>query len=176
MVENRIIFIRNGELKLEAEYYQSKEKDTSLAFLICHPHPEFGGNMHNNVVSGVFNKLVKNEISCLRFNFRAVGRSTGDHSNGSGELNDVKVCVDYLINEKKYESILICGYSYGAAIGCSTISYSKNAIGYISISFPWDFMGALYKEFFLDKDVTEELWLKVVDPACASGWNPPLAG
>jgi len=102
--------------------------------------------MHNNVVSGVFNKLVENEISCLRFNFRGVGKSTGNHSDGDGELSDVISCIDFLINKKKYENIIICGYSYGAAIGCSAISHSNKVIGYISISFPWDLMDVKYKE------------------------------
>ncbi|MFX1374930.1 MAG: alpha/beta hydrolase [Promethearchaeota archaeon] len=138
------LFISNNENKLEAELYQSKSGKTTVIVLICHPHPQFGGNMYNNVVSGVFNKLVENGFSCLRFNFRGVGGSTGSHSNGAGELSDVHACIDYLINEG-FERILICGYSYGAAIGCSAVNYSDMVIGFISISFPWGFMG-IYKE------------------------------
>ncbi|MFX1337199.1 MAG: alpha/beta hydrolase [Promethearchaeota archaeon] len=101
--------------------------------------------MHNNVVSAVFIKFMSNDISCLRFNFRAVGRSTGSHSSGRGELSDVKACIDFLINNKQIEKILLCGYSYGAAIGCSAVNHSEKIIGYASISFPWDFMGTKYK-------------------------------
>jgi len=93
----------------------------------------------------VFYKLIKYDISCLRFNFRAVGRSTGTHTSGRGELSDVKACVDFLINEKKIEKIFICGYSYGAAIGCSVVNHSDKIIGFAAISFPWDFMGVKYK-------------------------------
>ena len=102
--------------------------------------------MYNNVVSEVFDIFKNNDISCLRFNFREVGKSTGKHSSGRGELSDVKACIDFLINIKKIEKIFICGYSYGAAIGCSTIAYSINIIGYDAISFPWDFMGQKYKK------------------------------
>ncbi len=102
--------------------------------------------MYNNVISAVFNIFKRNDISCLRFNFRAVGRSTGSHSSGRGEISDVKACIDFLINTKQVEKILICGYSYGAAIGCSTVNHSKKIIGYTSISFPWDFMGTKYKK------------------------------
>ena len=146
MVRKELLFIRNDELELEAEYFESKSNRQNLTVLICHPHPQYGGNMHNNVVSGVFNKLMKIDISCLRFNFRGVGRSTGNHSNGTGELSDVQKSIDFLINEKNCERIIICGYSYGAAIGCSAINYSEKIIGYISISFPWDFMGSKYKK------------------------------
>lgn len=140
------IFIINNGVKLEAEIFQSNSDDIDYCVLICHPHPQYGGSMFNNVVSGVFNKLVKNNISCLRFNFRGVGRSTGSHSDGTGELSDVHACVDFLVNERTYEKIIICGYSYGAAIGCSAVEYSEKIIGYISISFPWDFAGEKYKE------------------------------
>ena len=56
--------------------------------------------MYNNVVSGVFNKFTQNGISCLRFNFRGVGRSSGNHTTGTGELIDTKTCIDFLLNEK----------------------------------------------------------------------------
>ena len=145
MVGNELLFIRNNEIELEVEYFKSKNNAENPVVLICHPHPQYGGNMYNNVVSGVFIKLIKNDIPCLRFNFRGVGKSTGNHSDGQGELSDVKACIDFLIKEKNHEKIIICGYSYGAAIGCSAINYSDKVIGYISISFPWDVMGSYYK-------------------------------
>ena len=146
MVEKELRYIKNGEIILEAEYFQSNKDIKYPTVLICHPHPEYGGNMYNNVVSGVFNTLIQNSISCLRFNFRGVGKSTGDHSEGSGELSDVRACINFLLNDKNSERIIICGYSYGAAIGCSAINHSNNVIGFISISFPWDFVGVKYKE------------------------------
>jgi len=145
MVEKEKLFIKNNEIKLEAEYFVSKQNMKNPVVLICHPHPQYGGNMYNNVVSRVFDKLIKNDISCLRFNFRGVGRSTGMHSNGTGELEDARACINFLINEKNHESLIICGYSYGAGIGCSAINYSDKVISYISISFPWNFVDAQYK-------------------------------
>ncbi|MFX1257001.1 MAG: alpha/beta hydrolase [Promethearchaeota archaeon] len=139
-------FIENNDIKLEAEYYQNKPNDNTSAVIIFHPHPQYGGDMWNNVVSGIFNKFVKKDISCLRFNFRAVGRSTGNHTNGEGERRDAKACIDFLINDKKLKKLLICGYSYGAAIGCSMVNYSDKIIGYVAIAFPWDFMGTDTKE------------------------------
>jgi len=147
MVETEKKFIPNGEIKLEAEYFLSRSNTKNPVVLICHPHPQYGGNMYNNVVTGVLNELIENDISCLRFNFRGVNRSTGSHSDGTGELTDVKACIDFLINEKNHEKIIICGYSYGAAIGCSAINYSDKLISYISISFPWDFVDSIFKAF-----------------------------
>ncbi len=107
--------------------------------------------MYNNVVSGVFNSFVKKEISCMRFNFRGVGKSTGDSTIGEGELSDVKACIDHLTRDLHFDRVFICGYSYGAAIGCSAISHSEKIIGYCAISFPWDFMGFKYKELSQSK-------------------------
>jgi hypothetical protein len=145
MVEIEKIFIANKEIKLEAEFFQSKLVKIKPITLICHPHPQYGGNMYNNVVSGVFKKLIEHDYSCLRFNFRGVGNSTGTHSDGTGEMSDVYACIDYLI-KVGFERILICGYSYGAAIGCSTINYKEKIIGYIAVSFPFDFIGSRYRD------------------------------
>ncbi len=102
--------------------------------------------MHNNVVSGIFNKFIQEDISSLRFNFRGVGSSSGTYTSDRDELSDVEACIDFLLNERKVENIFLCGYSYGAAIGCSTINYSEKIIAYVAISFPWDFMGSKYKK------------------------------
>ena len=145
MVDIEKLFIPNGDIQLEAEYFQS-ESNKNSAVIITHPHPQFGGNMWNNVVSGVFRELIKEDFSSLRFNFRAVGRSSGEHADGEDERSDVKACIDFLIEKKSIEQIVICGYSYGAAVACSTVNYVENVLGYVAIAFPWDFMGAYFKE------------------------------
>jgi alpha/beta superfamily hydrolase len=146
MVKTEFIFIQSNQVKLEAEYFQSNKNRINTSVLILHPNPRMGGDFHNNVVSSIFNKFIQEDISCLRFNFRGVGRSTGNHTDGTGELSDVKASIDYLLNEKTIENLFLCGYSYGAAIGCSMINYSDKIIGYAAISFPWDFMGEKYKK------------------------------
>ena len=140
------LFIPNNEIKLEAEFFPSKNNINKSCVLICHPHPQFGGDMYNNVVSSVFKIFMDNNIAVLRFNFRGVGKSTGHHTDGEGDVSDVKACVDFLIHNLNMAAIFICGYSYGAAIGCSAINYSQKIIGFIAISFPWDFMGEEFKE------------------------------
>ena len=144
MVAVEKFFIPNDENKLESESFQSSFGKIKPITLICHPHPQYGGNMYNNVVSGVFKKLIEHDCSCLRFNFRGVGNSTGSHSDGTGEVSDVHACIDFLIKEG-FEKIVVCGYSYGAAIGCSAVNYSNKIIGFISIAFPWGFM-SIYKQ------------------------------
>jgi len=146
MLETEKLFIKNEDIKLEVEYFQPTSTKLKPVLLIFHPHPQFGGNMFNNVVSNIFNKFIQNDISCLRFNFRGVGKSTGNHTSGRGEVGDAEACIDFLINERNIKRIILCGYSYGAAIGSSAVNYSDKVIGFIAISFPWDFMGLKYKK------------------------------
>lgn len=145
MADSKNVFISYDGIELEAEYYRST-KEITPAVLATHPHPQMGGSMHNNVTSAVFNKFRSEDISCLRFNFRGVGRSTGSYTGGEGEIDDIKACLDFLINQRNHEKILVCGYSFGAAIGCSAVNYSEKVMGFVAISFPWDFMGKKYKK------------------------------
>jgi alpha/beta superfamily hydrolase len=135
------LFINNKKNILEAELFKTESNEQKVALLLTHPHPAYGGNMYNNVVSAVFDKFMDKGITSLRFNFRGVGSSTGSATDGSGELSDVQACIDFLLLKLKCDTIFICGYSYGAAIGCSAVNYSEKVIGYAAVSFPWDFMG-----------------------------------
>ncbi|TFF98940.1 MAG: hypothetical protein EU541_06225 [Promethearchaeota archaeon] len=139
------LFIENEKMKLESEFYDS-DSNKSEAILLAHPHPGYGGSMHNNVVSGIFRVLIENDIPCLRFNFIGVGDSQNKGSDEVDPISQVQFCIDFLSSQKSFSKILICGYSYGAAISCSAVNYSDKVIGFIAISFPWDFMGSRFKE------------------------------
>lgn len=146
MVNTEKLMIQTSDgIQLETESYASSS-DPASSVIVCHPHPQFGGSMWNNVVTGVFYGLIKEDISCLRFNFRAVGNSTGEHGAGEEERIDVKSCVDFLIEDKQVERILLCGYSYGAAVSASVVNYCEQIIGFIAVAFPWDFMGSFFKQ------------------------------
>jgi hypothetical protein len=90
--------------------------DAQYACVVCHPHPLFGGTMHNKVVFHAMKALNAFGFPVLRFNFRGVGTSAGEHDYGRGEIADVKVALDYLA-ERFAAPILFAGFSFGAAIG-----------------------------------------------------------
>jgi hypothetical protein len=145
MKNTESLFIENQQMKLEAELYES-DADKSTIVLMTHPHPGYGGTMHNNVVSELFETFIKNDISCLRFNFIGVGSSQSKTSGEVDPISQVKQCIDYISSQTSFSQILLCGYSYGAAMSCSAVNYSENIVGFVAISFPWDFMGSKYKE------------------------------
>jgi alpha/beta superfamily hydrolase len=88
-----------------------------MVALVCHPHPRYGGTMHNKVVFRVAAALVELGFPTLRFNFRGVGRSTGVYDDGHGEREDVFAALDWLA--QRYPSVPIClgGFSFGSWVG-----------------------------------------------------------
>jgi hypothetical protein len=85
--------------------------------VICHPHPQFGGSMDNNVVLGLEAALSDADYTTLRFNFRGVGRSGGEHGGGDAEMDDVIRAVDLLSADSSVGAIYVAGYSFGAMVG-----------------------------------------------------------
>src|SRR5215467_5237715 len=72
--------------KLEALLEEPEEREPVCAALVCHPHPLFGGTMHNKVVYRLARGLRRTGAVVLRFNFRGVGMSEGEHGNLEGEI------------------------------------------------------------------------------------------
>lgn len=88
-----------------------------LAAVVCHPHPLFGGTMHNKVVYQVAKSLDALGLPVLRFNFRGAGLSTGEHDRGVGEREDVRAALDFLAGKFPGVPILLAGFSFGAFVG-----------------------------------------------------------
>lgn len=85
--------------------------------VVCHPHPLFGGTMHNKVVYQIAKTLHQHGAPVLRFNFRGAGLSEGVHDKGRGEMGDVRAAIDYLASEFAGAPILLGGFSFGAVVG-----------------------------------------------------------
>jgi alpha/beta superfamily hydrolase len=92
------------------------------AAVVCHPHPLFGGTLHNKVVHAAAEALVRRGMPTLRFNFRGVGRSGGKHDHGRGEQDDLRAALAFLDERFPGRPIVAAGYSFGSfvalAAGC----------------------------------------------------------
>lgn len=86
------------------------------AAVVCHPHPLFGGTMHNKVVFRIARAFEDGGFAVLRFNFRGTGRSQGEHDNGRGERDDLQAAIRFI--EEKYPDaqIWLAGFSFGSAV------------------------------------------------------------
>ena len=101
--------------RLEALLNMGSE-NPSYAALVCHPHPVYGGTLHNKVVFHTMKALNSFGFPVLRFNFRGAGLSEGEHDHGRGELDDVRGALDWLEREFR-QPIVFAGFSFGAAVG-----------------------------------------------------------
>ncbi len=100
-------------LSLEAQWAVPAQHRARV--VIAHPHPQHGGNMHSLVVSTLFTHLVGSGCGVLRFNFRGVGRSEGEHDFGEGEQLDVRAAVDALAAGGAGQApLVLAGWSFGA--------------------------------------------------------------
>ena len=86
------------------------------AAVVCHPHPLFGGTLHNKVVFHAMKALNSFGFPVLRFNFRGTGLSEGVHANGVGEVEDVRAALDWIETEFALP-IIFAGFSFGATVG-----------------------------------------------------------
>ena len=88
----------------------------SRAAVVCHPHPQAGGTMNNNVVYRMAKALEDNGTAVLRFNFRGVGRSTGTYGHGVGEAEDARAALDFMAARHPGVPLWLAGFSFGARV------------------------------------------------------------
>lgn len=116
-VFHRSFFLNGPVGRLEALLWTTSNEHPEFSALVCHPHPLYGGTMHNKVVYQAAKALHQSGAPVLRFNFRGTGASEGVHDQGRGEREDVRAALDYLAAEFAALPILLAGFSFGSSVG-----------------------------------------------------------
>ena len=108
--------------RLEAILEEPEEQFPWLAALLCHPHPQFGGTMHNKVVYRLARGMRAAGAVVLRFNFRGVGGSHGEYGELEGEIEDARAALAWLRERYPALPFVLAGFSFGArvitSLGC----------------------------------------------------------
>ena len=107
-----------------------QEKDgvtPAVVALVCHPHPLYGGTMHNKVTHRVATTLAGRGVAVLRFNFRGVGKTEGRHDKGRGEMQDALALLDWLRRRHTSAEAWIAGFSFGSWVA-SRVAASETAV------------------------------------------------
>ena len=119
---------------LEAMLEEPEEGRPRFAALVCHPHPLYGGTMHNKVVHRIARGLRRAGGAVLRINFRGVGRSQGSHAHGEGEIEDARAARDWLASRYPGLPIQLAGFSFGSRVitrlGCAEHPSRLIAVGF----------------------------------------------
>jgi uncharacterized protein len=127
-------FLAGPAGRLEALLNEGEPEATHAA-LVCHPHPLFGGTVHNRVVYHAMKTLHSFGFPVLRFNFRGAGLSDGEHDRGQGEVDDVRAALNWL-DAQFHLPIIFCGFSFGAATGLQAACVDHRVVGLISLGTP----------------------------------------
>jgi alpha/beta superfamily hydrolase len=124
------------EGRLEGRFHPQKNSDAPIA-IILHPQSNLGGNMNNKVVYNLHYAFLNMGFSCLRFNFRSVGRSQGEFDHGVGELSDAAAALDYLQSQMpNAKACWVAGFSFGAWIAMQLLMRRPEVTGFIAASPP----------------------------------------
>lgn len=108
-------------VSLEAELVAPP--NARAAVVLCHPHPQQGGNMTSLVTSELFRSLPAAGLAVLRFNFRGVGTSEGEHEFGIGEALDIIAALDAMSANYPGLSLFLSGWSFGADTSLSVLDW-----------------------------------------------------
>jgi len=130
----RSLFLDGPTGRLEALLNAGAENATHAA-VVCHPHPLFGGTLHNKVVFHTMKALNSFGFPVLRFNFRGTGLSQGEHDQGNGEVDDVRAALDW-IDTEYHLPLVFAGFSFGAAVGLRAACADDRVRAVISVGTP----------------------------------------
>ena len=110
------LFIEGPAGRLEAILERPGEGRLEGCAVVCHPHPQHGGTMHNKVAHTLARAFVRSGFETLRFNFRGTEDSEGVFDNGVGELDDALAALHWLSDRHPDLPIWLAGFSFGAAM------------------------------------------------------------
>lgn len=127
------LFIDGPAGRLEAILELSAEQIPVGSVVVCHPHPQHGGTMHNKVAHTLARAFVHAGFSALRFNFRGTEYSDGEFDAGTGELEDALAAINWLRARNPQLPLWIAGFSFGAAIAIKA-AMATEVDGLISVA------------------------------------------
>jgi uncharacterized protein len=139
-------FIPGPAGRLEALLEAPETGEPRECALVCHPHPLYGGAMHNKVVYRLARGLRRSGSVALRFNFRGVGRSEGEHGHFEGEVEDARAALSWLLGRYPELPVTLAGFSFGSRVvlrlGCEIAAPRR----IIALGFPTRMGGAAFLE------------------------------
>ena len=130
------LFLEGLAGRLEALLEEPEDGTPLEAALVCHPHPQHGGTMHNKVVYRIARGLRSTGAVVLRFNYRGVNLSEGEYAHGEGELEDARVALAYLRGRYPGLPFTLAGFSFGSRIALRLGCEGAGARRVIAVGFP----------------------------------------
>jgi alpha/beta superfamily hydrolase len=140
------LFIPGPVGRLEAILEEPESEAPVEAALVCHPHPQHGGTMHNKVVYRLARGLRRAGAVVLRFNYRGVNLSEGTYADGEGELEDARAALVLLRSRYPLLPFTLAGFSFGSRIVLRMGCAGAGARRVIAVGFPSAYKNRTYLE------------------------------
>lgn len=122
--------------RLESLLEEPEDQEPREAVLVCHPHPQHGGTMHNKVVYRIARGLRRSGCVVLRFNYRGVNLSEGTYDRGRGETEDARAALTWLREEYPNLPYSLAGFSFGSRIVLKLGCLLPDVRRVIAVGFP----------------------------------------
>jgi alpha/beta superfamily hydrolase len=137
-ISGEMVTVPGGEVTLEGMLHLPEGSGPFPGAVVCHPHPQFGGDMYNNVVGALVKACLGSGVAALRFNFRGVGESTGAYGGGEAEKSDVIAALDYLRARREIDGskVALTGYSFGAMVALRVADGREDLAAVVAVSTP----------------------------------------
>ena len=127
------LFIDGPAGRLQAIFELPAEQTPLGSVVVCHPHPQHGGTMHNKVAHTLARAFVRMGFAALRFNFRGTEESEGVYDAGDGELADALAAIEWMRTRFPEKALWVAGFSFGAAIAVKA-AVATEVDGLISVA------------------------------------------
>jgi len=119
-------------VRLQADL--ARVDDARIAVVLTHPHPQYGGDRFNTVVDALFRALPAAGCTTVRFDFRGVNESGGEHDEGDAERLDVVAALELVESVDPDAAIWLVGYSFGSIVALNVVD--PRVAGWIAIAPP----------------------------------------
>jgi alpha/beta superfamily hydrolase len=138
------VFVAGPAGRLEALVEEPEHNAPAEAALVCHPHPQHGGTMHNKVVYRLARGLRNSGCAVLRFNYRGVNLSEGVYAHGTGELEDARATLNELRQRYPGLPVIAAGFSFGSRIALQLATGENIISRVIAAGFPTTYPDVSY--------------------------------
>jgi len=141
MPDGRLLSLSSAgqpEWRLEGAWHAPEGDMPFPAVVVAHPHPLWGGTMHNPVVVQIAHTLAARGWGALRVNFRGVGSSQGQYDEGRGEIDDLTGALDWLAARPEVDAgrLAVVGYSFGAWVAARVAVRDARIQAYVGVALP----------------------------------------
>jgi alpha/beta superfamily hydrolase len=129
------VLIQGAAGAIEAMVERPPDARDDIAAVCCHPHPLYGGTMQNKVVHTLARACHDQRVTTVRFNFRGVGASEGEHDDAEGESGDAASVADFALGTTGAKRLWSLGFSFGAFVAYRLASL-RNASALVTVAPP----------------------------------------